>query len=173
MRSALRSLPLVPLAAAALAWTPDGHAQAVVADYGFSRSGTGMVRLDAPYPATTFNLGSLLIVPTLQAGTRVSAAGLSFQAGLNWFGQVGLGRSLEPGPAPSGAEAADVLSIMGGYRWSDARSLSLQLSRPRGGDRLGLTANYDWPRYFVRLDYDTGLKPLQQDNLRFSAGMRF
>jgi hypothetical protein len=164
---------LVPLAAAALAWPSDGHTQAVTADYGFSRSGPTTVRLYAPYRATAFKVGSLLVVPTLQAGARFNSAGLSFEAGLNWFGQVGVGHSLEPGPALSGAGTTDVLSITAGYRWSDARSLSLQLSRGRGGDRLGLTANYDWPQYFVRLAYDTGLNPVPQDNLRFSAGLRF
>ena len=163
MSSAIAPLVwLPPLAAAALAWPLAGHAQAFSADYGLSRP-----------TVTLFNLGPVRIAPTLQAGARFSDAGMSFDAGRNWFAQVGLGRSVQPGLSPSGAASSGTLSIAGGYRWSDGQSLSLQLTGGRATERLGLSVSYDWPRYFVRLTYDTGLKPVPEDNLRFSAGMRF
>ena len=65
------------------------------------------------------------------------------------------------------------MRIGGGYRWSDGQSLSLHVTGGRGPERLGLSVSYDWPRYFVRLSYDSGLNPVPQDRLRFSAGVRF
>jgi hypothetical protein len=173
MSSAIAPLTCFPLlAAAALVWPHDGHAQMFSADYGFSRPGAGLAGMDAPTRRTLFNLGPVRVVPALQAGTRFSSAGLSFETGRNWSAQVGLGRSVQPGLSLSNAGSNGVLSIAGGYRWSDGQSLSLQLIGG-GPERLGLSASYDWPRYFVRLSYDTGLKPVPEDNLRFSAGLRF
>jgi hypothetical protein len=65
------------------------------------------------------------------------------------------------------------LRLPGGYRWSDGQALSLQLAGAGRGSRLGLAVRYEWPRYFVRLSYETGINPTPQDNLRFSAGIRF
>lgn len=174
MRSAFTPLAWLPLlAATALAWPHDGHAQAFSADYGFSRSGAGTVGLDAQNRRTLFNLGPVRIAPALQAGARFSGAGLSFEAGRNWFAQAGVGRSLQPGLSLSSAGSSDVLSIAAGYHWSDGRSLSLRLAGGRGTEHLGLSVSYDWPRYFVRLTYDSRLDLVPQDSLRFSAGMRF
>ena len=171
MRAAFRFIWL-PLAAAVLAWPGDGNSQTFAADYALSRSASLSVRPDSGFGAGLFSLGPVRVGPALRAGSDFSGAGLSL-AGRNWFGQVGVDRSAHVGTLPTGAGSTDVLRIAGGYRWSDGQSLSLQLSRGRGGERLGLAANYDWPRYFVRLSYDTGLDPLPSDNLRFSAGMRF
>lgn len=95
-----------------------------------------------------------------------SGAGLSLQAGRNWFGQLDVGGA-----------GSDIVNLAGGYRWANGQALSLQLSRGRGpGQRLGLALNYDWPRYFVRFSYDQGAfapLPQAQDSLRFSAGVRF
>ena len=155
-------LPL--LAAGVLAWPQSAQAQAFSADYGLAPS-RGVAGLQ---------LGSIRISPVLQADARFSGVGLSLGSGRNWFAQVGLGQSLQQIPGlPARSASSDVLSIAGGYRFSEGRSLSLQLNRAKAGDRLGLAVSYDWPRYFVRLSYDTTLSPLPQDSLRFSAGVRF
>jgi hypothetical protein len=149
MRSALTSLTWLPLLAAwAMAWPVAAGAQAFTADY------------------------ELRVAPALQADARFSGAGLSVTAGKNWFGQVAVGRSLQQAPQLAGT-SADALSIAGGYQWSNGQALSLQITGSRGADRLGLSINYDWPRYFVRLSYDSrfDLKPVE--TLRFSAGMKF
>ena len=172
MCSAFTSVAWVPLAAAALAWPLDGHSQSFSANYGL-RPVAGMAGLEARDRSAQFHLGPVRVMPALQAGTHFSAVGLSFQAGRNWFGQVGVERSLQSDLSQPTTGPTENLSVAGGYRWSDGQSLSLQLSRGRGGGRLGLAGSYDWPRYFVRLSYDSGLDPWPQDNLRFSAGMRF
>lgn len=134
----------VPIAAAAvLAWPQAASAQGLAADY------------------------------VLQADGRYSGAGLSVEAGRNWFAQVSIGRSLMAEPGLQRAESYDAMRIGGGYRWANGQSLSLQVTGARGPERLGLSLSYDWPRYFVRLSYDSGLDPLPQDRLRFSAGVRF
>jgi hypothetical protein len=77
--------------------------------------------------------------------------------------------ALESLPTLPGVTASDAIRMGGGYRWSDGQSLSLQVT---GGRALGLQVSYDWPRYFVRLSYDSKLN-LNPPDLRFSAGMRF
>lgn len=114
------------------------------------------------------------LAPAVSLGGDLSAAGLSLQAGRNWFGQVGVSQAAAATHA-SGT-SSHVVNLAGGYRWANGQSLSMQLSRGRGnGQRLGLAVNYDWPHYFVRFAYDQGSFNLlpQQDNLRFSAGIRF
>ena len=172
MRAAFRFLSWLPWAAAVLTWPGDANSQAFAADYALYHSGRLSVSPDSDLGAGLFRLGPVRVGPALRAGSDFSGAGLSL-AGRNWFGQVGVDRSAHVGGLPTGAGSTDVLRIAGGYRWSDGQSLSLQLSRGRGGERLGLAASYDWPRYFVRFSYDSGLDPWPQDNLRFSAGMRF
>ncbi len=174
----LACLPL--LAAAALAWPQGAQAQAFSADYGLSRPGVPVSAQPAlPGRLGMFNLGPVRINPAFQSGPGYSGAGLSLEAGRHWFAQVGVGRELLQTPALSmGPGSAQVLSIAGGYRFGGGQALSLQLSRG-AADRLGLSVSYDWPRYFVRLSYDTRLSPslspslLPQDSLRFSAGVRF
>jgi len=112
------------------------------------------------------------ITPSAPLGGDVSGAGLSVQAGRNWFGQVELAQTPLSGSTPAGT--TEVVNVAGGYRWGNGQKLSLQLSRGRGvGQRLGLSVNYDWPRYFVRLSYDQGLSLAPQEGIRFSAGVRF
>jgi hypothetical protein len=111
------------------------------------------------------------------AGVRLApteglgAGGLTVQAGRTWFGQVGV--SQVPSN-PLTQLPGDTINVGGGYRFGDGQSLSLQFSRARGpAQRLGLAVSYDWPRSFVRFSYDQGLNLTPQDNLRFSAGVRF
>lgn len=162
MRSLAVSLAWVLAAAGAL--TPQqANAQAFTADYGL-----------APVRPGALELGPVRINPVLQADARYSGAGLSLDAGRDWFARVGVGRELAQPSFSFNSASAHVLSIGGGYRFSGGRSLSLQLNRGGPSDRLGLAVSYDWPRYFVRLSYDTMLAPQQpQDRLRFSAGVRF
>jgi hypothetical protein len=152
MRSRPTSLAWLPLytVAGALALPALAYGQAFTADYA---------------------LGSLRLQPAVQSGVDFYGAGLSVEVGRNWFGQAGVGRSLQNTVPAAGA--AQVLSLAGGYRFGGGQSLSLQLSRGRGNEqRLGLAVNYDWPRYFVRFSYDR-MTLLPQDNLRVSAGLRF
>jgi hypothetical protein len=157
------------LATAALIWPQAGRAEAFSADYGLWRAAEGT--RGAPTRGVLLEPGSVRIAPAFQAGAPFPTAGLSLEAGRNWFARAGLGRSVQPGV--SGPTSVGVLSIAGGYRWSDGQALSLQLTGEQRASRLGLSVSYDWPRYFVRLAYDTGLKPVPQRYLRFSAGMRF
>jgi len=173
MRSAFAipaGLPL--LVGAVMAWPHSASAQAFSADYDLSR-----VALPRGEPALdrmpAFGLGSVRIGAALHADAGFSGAGLSLAAGRNWFAQVSVGRSLQQANGLPGAAASEALRIGGGYRWGDGQSLSLQVTGGRGPERLGLSVSYDWPRYFVRLSYDSGLNPVPQDRLRFSAGMRF
>ena len=148
MRAANLRFFLVPLiAGATLACPVTAGAQAFAADYS--------------------------IHPALVQSESFSGAGLSLNAGLNWYAQVAVGRSAQYSPMPSAPASADALSIAGGYRWSNGQSLSLQLTGARGADRLGLSVSYDWPRYFVRLSYDSKFMLAPSETLRFSAGMKF
>lgn len=164
MRAVVTFRLLLPLlAAAAVVWPHFAQAQAFSADYGL------------PGRGALAGFGEVRIQPLLQVEGRYAGAGLSVEAGRNWFAQVGVGRSLQQQPVLSTGGPTEVVNLAGGYRWNDGQSLSLQLNRGRAGagDRLGLAVSYDWPRYFVRLSYDSGLSSLPQDNIRFSAGMRF
>ena len=153
--------PLRTAAAALLAAAPlVALAQGFAADYELSR-------FASPSAESQFRLA-----PAVSSGGDGPGAGLSLQAGRNWYGQVALAQGSSN--ALSHGATADVLNLGGGFRWADGQSLSLQVSRGRGlGQRLGLSVNYDWPRYFVRLSYDPGLNLTPQDSLRFSAGVRF
>jgi hypothetical protein len=173
MRALFASPAWLPLlAAAAMAWTQPAAAQAFAADYELSRAAVPAAA-PASLGSTAFTLGSVRVGPALQADAGFSGAGLSLQAGRNWFAQVAVGQSLHVVPGLPGTVSGDALRIGGGYRWGDGKTLSLQVTSGRGPDRLGLAVSYDWPRYFVRLSYDAGLNPVPQDRLRFSAGMRF
>lgn len=149
------------LAVLALGWPEIARSEVFSANYGLS-----------PRTAPEVNFGPVRISPILQSEARYSGAGLSVDAGRDWFARVGVGRQLLVAGGSAGAASAPVLSIVGGYRLDNGQSLSLQLSRG-AQERLGLSINYEWPRYFVRLSYDTMLAPLPQDSLRFSAGVRF
>jgi outer membrane protein assembly factor BamA len=109
------------------------------------------------------------LTPTFSGDPGV---GLTLQANRNWFGQLGISQGPVSALTPSASN--DIVNVGGGYRWGNGQALSLQLSKGRGaGQHLGLSVNYDWPRYFVRFGYDQGLNIAPQDSLRFSAGIRF
>jgi len=94
------------------------------------------------------------------------ASGLSLEAGEKWFARVGVGASLVD---------QERLSVGGGYRFVGGDSLSLQVVRSIGQDRLGLAVRYDWANnYYLRLSYDRRWGDLNASpDLRFSAGIRF
>jgi hypothetical protein len=157
------------MAAAAAACPLAAGAEGFAADYDLNRmaspSGEGFAGIRVDWNAVR-------ITPAAALGGDASGAGLSVQAGRNWFGQVELAQTSGNGLTPVGT--TDVVNVAGGYRWGNGQTLSLQLSRGRGiGQRLGLAVNYDWPRYFVRLSYDQGLNLAPQEGIRFSAGVRF
>jgi hypothetical protein len=103
-------------------------------------------------------------VQVSSASAIAGGAGLSLQAGQQWFARVGVGRTVE----------TDMMSLGGGYQFQDGQALSMHVTRQLGQDRLGLAVRYDWTHSYLRLSYDA---PLRQtggvDMLRFSAGMRF
>ena len=173
MRS--RRLPpfvLPILAASALLGPAVASAQGFAADYGL-RAGAAQVTRAAAYPGGGMDVGGMRVAPLVQTDAQFSGAGLSLAAGANWFAQVSVGRSVQYDSGLVEAAPAEALRIAGGYRWANGQALSLQVTGGRGPESLGLSVSYDWPRYFVRLSYDTGLNPLPQDKVRFSAGMRF
>lgn len=100
----------------------------------------------------------------LSAGRTATGSGLSLEAGENWFARAGIGRSLD----------SDVLSVGGGYRFSDGDALSMVVTRQFGQERLGLAVRYDWRQAYLRLGYEQPLRlPGGAERLRFSAGVRF
>ena len=109
---------------------------------------------------------ALMSLGKLELSTSASAvgAGLSLQAGQQWFARVGVGRSLD----------SDVVSVGGGYRFRDGQALSMHVTRQLGQERLGLAVRYDWTRSYLRLSYEAPTRPIGgADTLRFSAGVRF
>src|SRR5262245_1355320 len=77
----------------------------------------------------------------LATATSTTGSGLSLQAGQQWFARAGVGRSLD----------SDVMSLGGGYRFTDGQALSMHVTRQLGQDRLGLAVRYDSSRTFLRL----------------------
>jgi len=132
-----------------------------------------MFRLAVRTVAAAMLAGAAVLAHAEGFSADYSLNGLALQqGGHNWFGQFGLAQGPVNPLLHSGTN--DIMNVAGGYRFSNGQSLSLQLSRGRQGQRLGLAVNYDWPRYFVRFSYDPqGLTLSPQDSLRFSAGVRF
>ena len=163
------------LVAAAVLGCPSGaFAQAFAADYGLAPPAGWTARPGSGLPgAPGLLVAPLLVAQAVQSDPQFVGAGLSVAAGRNWFAQVAAGRSLATASATSGTSSRAALSLAGGYRWLDGQALSLQVTGARGGNRLGLSVSYDWPRYFVRLSWDSGLNPVPPEHVRFSAGMRF
>lgn len=145
MRSPLRSIATAAFALAiAVGFPGEAHAQIFEADY-------QLVRQHSPVRFT-------------------------IHTGSSWFGQVDVERSTLQQLPGNPRNHPDIVNLGAGYRFSNGQSLSLQLSHGHGrgpGQRLGLAVNYDWPQYFVRFSYDQGINLVPQDNLRFSAGVRF
>lgn len=139
---------------------PTATAQVLSANYAL----TAPVSLPAPeegLDATLFAFGPL----RLGASASGTGTGLSLAAGEHWFGRIGFGRGVSD----------DVVSVGGGYRFTPAHALSMQVTRQLGQDRLGLAVRYDGSRAYLRLAYEmpgrTWTGP--GDSLRFSAGLRF
>ncbi len=129
----------------------------------------GLADSDPGSPAAMFSLGQLRIGSAVPGGT-----GLAFEAGQSWYARLGMGRTIaQPAALGLRGESVDLFAVGGGYRWTNGQSLSLQLLRGNRQQRLGLAVSYDWPSYFLRLDYDAGASVMPQDSLRFSAGVRF
>jgi hypothetical protein len=91
-------------------------------------------------------------------------AGLSLQAGQEWFARAAVGSTLK----------GDLASIGGGYRFRDGDALSMHVTRQLGQEGLGLAVRYDRAAAYLRLSYESRLGQVgQAEMLRFSAGMRF
>lgn len=91
-------------------------------------------------------------------------SGLSLEAGRQWFARVGVGRGL----------AHETLSLGAGYRFGGDQSLSMQVTRQSGEERLGLAVRYEGGRSFLRLAYELPrLRWSGGETLRLSAGVKF
>lgn len=152
--SALLSLGMAGFAAPAAAQTASPN-------YSLTRPVWNLPAEEAAPTAPLLQWGG---VQLSSANAISGGAGLSLQAGQQWFARVGVGRTVDQG----------VMSLGGGYQFNDGQALSMHVTRQLGQDRLGLAVRYDWSRSYLRLAYDA---PLRQsggvDMLRFSAGMRF
>lgn len=136
------------------------HAQAVAPNYALTRPAWTAPDPELSPRTALFALGPM----QLSTATSTHGAGLSLQAGDQWFARFGAGRSLD----------ADVLSLGGGYRFGDGQAVSMHVTRQLGQDRLGLAVRYDWQHSYLRLSYDTRLRPSGgAEMLRFSAGVKF
>ncbi|TWO71629.1 hypothetical protein FN976_08415 [Caenimonas sedimenti] len=161
MRRAFQILAGTPLLAAALLAAPAAGAQEFAPNYMLTKP----TWASAGDPDLAPRLG-LMSVGGLHLSTASSdtGAGLSLQAGAQWFARVNVGRSL----------ASDTVSVGGGYRFGDGQALSMHVTRQLGQERLGLAVRYDWTHTYLRLSYDTRTGPAgSPDMLRFQAGMRF
>jgi hypothetical protein len=166
MARSMSTMRFVSLAGLLALAAPAAFAQAFSADYTLPRSSATQRSL--------VSIHGVRLDPVLHGDDRFAGGGLSLAAGQNWFAEVAVGRSLRASADPANLLIAqDALRLGGGYRWGDGHALSVQLIGGRSSNRLGLSVRYDWPRYFVRLSYDTDASPVPQDMLRFSAGIRF
>jgi hypothetical protein len=150
---------LLTAAGMALCAVP-AHALDFSANYDLTRPNVPTWDTDLVPRGAGFAIGSARVVPSFG---NVSGAGLSVEAGRQWFGRLTIGRSVE----------SEGVALGGGYRWGDGQSVSMQLSRGMGSERLGLAVRYDWPRYYVRVGYEMRVRDGISDTLRFSAGVRF
>ena len=136
-------------------------AQPVVANYQLTRPAWPRAA-DADWlpQAPLLALGPVRLATSYAEGAV--GAGLSLEAGRQWFARVGVGRTID----------SESYSLGGGYRWPDGQSVSMQLTHSPSEARTGLSLRYDWPRHYLRFGYDTRLRE-GSEALRFSAGMRF
>jgi len=166
MRNAVRLVTGLLLAAGALPCLSQVLlAQAFSADYELTRPmqpASSALDSDLMPRGRPLAFGSVRL--SSASGPASSGAGLSVEAGQQWFGRLTVGRSLEQ----------NQLTLGGGYRWRDGQAVSMQLTRGTGSaERLGLAVRYDWPRYYLRVGYDFRSGEGAVDILRFSAGIRF
>src|SRR4051812_21384332 len=91
-----RYLPL--LAAGGLALPLAAGAQGFAADYDLARAQE--LPASRSIVGGTLNWGSVNLSPALQSDSRFSGVGLSLEAGRNWFGLLGVGRSAEQEHVP-------------------------------------------------------------------------
>ncbi|MBI5277829.1 MAG: hypothetical protein HY854_15370 [Burkholderiales bacterium] len=161
MGPVLRSTARLLLAAGLAAALAPAHALDFSANYDLTRPAVPTWDTDLVPRGAGFALGSARVMTAFGSTT---GAGLSVEAGRQWFGRLTIGRSME----------AEGVALGGGYRWSDGQSVSMQFSRTLGSERLGLAVRYDWPRYYVRVGYELSPRTgTSSDTLRFSAGVRF
>jgi hypothetical protein len=74
--------------------------------------------------------GNVRILPSLQAASGGFVGGaLAVETGERWFAGTGLGRTNLRPYVNLNFDPNDAYTVYGGYRWSDASSLSLQLVR--------------------------------------------
>lgn len=144
MRSVLLLIRcLLLIAAWMLAWPGAAAAQAFSADYALARFAADAA--SGPRQGSLISIAGVRLTPVLHSDGRFAGGGLSVAAGKNWFAEVAVGRSLQASLDPAGSAVQDALRVAGGYRWTNGRSLSLQLTGARDGNRLGLSLSYDWP----------------------------
>lgn len=161
MRHAFRRSFATCLLACGLLAAQAGLAQALAPNYTLNKPTWSSV--SDPDLAPRMGLMSLAGLQ-LSAASSDTGAGLSLEAGAQWFARVNVGRNLD----------SDTVSVGGGYRFGDGQALSMHVTRQLGQERLGLALRYDWTRTYLRLSYDTRTGTMgAADMLRFQAGMRF
>jgi len=160
MRYLILHLARVLLAAGLLVAPWAGMAQDIAPNYALTRPAWPAAADPDLLPhSPMLSFGKL----ELSAASSATGAGLSLQAGQQWFARVGVGRSLD----------SDLVTLGGGYRFRDGQALSMHVTRQLGQERLGLAVRYDWTRSYLRLSYEAPRSIGGADMLRFSAGMRF
>lgn len=161
MRRAIRFFAVPALLAASLLGATAAGAQELTPNYTLNRP-TWRAPGD-PDLAPRLGLVSMAGLQ-LSAASSDTGAGLSLEAGAQWFARFNVGRSLD----------SDTISVGGGYRFGDGQALSMHVTRQLGQERLGLAVRYDWTRTYLRFAYDPrGNATGTPDMLRFQAGMRF
>ena len=159
----------------------------------------------------TFTLGPVRLQPSLQVASGGFWGGsFGLETGDSWFVGAGLGRTNLRNYVNLNFDPNDAWMLSGGYRWQDARSLSLQVVHDNRQNpdqqhvhlvyrtpmpdsqrltldalykkgtvdgeyiqRIGLSATYDWPRYFVKVAYDPKVNFTAQNMWRLQLGTRF
>lgn len=160
---------------------------------------------------SVYSFGQLRLLPSVQIASGGFVGGsIAAETGTTWFGGGGLGRTNLRNYANLNFDPNDSITLYGGYRWSDADSMAVQLVRDNrlnpdqqnlhfiwrneldNGERYtldllmkqgtvddrfirraGLSANYEWPRWFAKLAFDPKVNFSTQNMVRVSTGVRF
>jgi len=152
---------------------------------------------------TSFNIGKYVqLQPSVQAASMGFLGGsLTLQAGASWYGLAGFGRTdarpyfnlnFDPNDAltfGAGHHAGNGLSylvfVVADDRFhTGQRDWHANVQIPFGDSHATLTeagpitgwgfsANWDWPRWFVRMAYDPHQNFSAQNAWRFASGIRF